>query len=305
MTAYYVQPDPSAVGGEAYWLEGYAVGDAKFAAAQSDATSASLVAPSRVKETGLLSEGDVTSLFGGNRVVAAGISQSPASATLTGIARVRQSGWLSSATSTTLIASSRVKLSQAISRAQYADSEYWNYGYDYDGDAGIVTISATAIYNSNGVLSAATSATDIGSTRKLQSGYLSQAQVAAFAGSLRIRDGIGIRSDATGTFLVPQTTRIVNVAYLTQGQSIALASLSEKWIDQAEDADIWTDIIPNYVEDGYWVLGYTISDGATYGETWADIDEPEDDWSDISIAASTWAAVTTSGSAWTDLSPLT
>lgn len=305
MTAYYVQPDPSAVGGEAYWLEGYAVGDAKFAAAQSDATSASLVASSRVKETGLLSEGDVTSLFGGNRVVAAGISQSPASATLTGIARVRQSGWLSSATSTTLIASSRVKLSQAISRAQYADSEYWNYGYDYDGDAGIVTISATAIYNSNGVLPAATSATDIGVTRKRQTGYLSQAQVAAFAGSLRIRNNIGIRSDATGTFLVPQTTRIVNVAYLTQGQSITLASLSEKWIDQAEDADIWTDIIPNYVEDGYWALGYTISDGATYGETWTDITEPEDDWSDISIAASTWAAATTGGNAWTDLSPLT
>ena len=50
MTAYYVQPEPSASGGEAYWLEGYAVGDAKFAAAQSDGTSTKLIASSRVKE---------------------------------------------------------------------------------------------------------------------------------------------------------------------------------------------------------------------------------------------------------------
>ena len=81
MTAYYVQPEPSASGGETYWLEGYAVGDAKFAAAQSDGTSTSLTAPTRVQIAAMLSEAEVTSLFGGNRVVAAGVSQNPASAT--------------------------------------------------------------------------------------------------------------------------------------------------------------------------------------------------------------------------------
>lgn len=299
MTAYYVQPEPSASGGEAYWLEGYAVGDAKFAAAQSDGTSTTLTAPTRVQLTGMLSEGEVASLFGGNRVVAGALAQSPASATLAGFARVRPTGMQVDATSTTLIASTRVKSSQAISRAKYVLFDYWQYGYDYAGDAGNVKIAASVTYNSNGVLSSAASEVDAGVTRKRQTGYLSEANVTSFAGSLRIRDGIGIQSDATGTFLVPETTRIVTVAYLTEGQSTVFGALSEKWIDQAEDADVWTDqsedadnwtvlttFTDPYVREMYWALGYTVTQD--YDETWTILGEQSETWTPIPEASKTW-----------------
>ena len=52
MTSYYVEPDPTAAGGETYWLEGYAVGDAKFAGMASAGASATDIAGQRIHLTG-------------------------------------------------------------------------------------------------------------------------------------------------------------------------------------------------------------------------------------------------------------
>ena len=128
MTAYYVQPEPSASGGETYWLEGYAVGDAKFGGAVSAATGAMLNAPTRVQSTGYLSNGSAiskfggnrvrfsgiapqatsSSLFGGNRVAFGALSSGPSGQAILGGTAIRTSGAKSAALSTTLI-SGRLK----------------------------------------------------------------------------------------------------------------------------------------------------------------------------------------------------
>ena len=123
MTAYYVAPDPTAAGGEAYWIEGYAVGDAKLAAVATagvggmdmgavrvresgnltQAASTSLIGGTRVRFSGLASGANVTSLFGGNRVVARCLIQEGGSANLTGVTRVRFTAIVHEGTVTSII----------------------------------------------------------------------------------------------------------------------------------------------------------------------------------------------------------
>ena len=123
MTSYYVEPDPTASGGETYWLEGYAVGDAKFAGIATDSTSATDIAGQRIHLTGFLSEGEsetdiggnrirfvsivpqgtATTFFGGNRVASRVLIQEASGATLTGASRIRFTGAKSAGVTTTII----------------------------------------------------------------------------------------------------------------------------------------------------------------------------------------------------------
>jgi hypothetical protein len=103
MTSYYVEPDPTAAGGEAYWLEGYAVGDAKFAGMVSAGTSVTDIGGERIHLTGFLSEGTSTTFFGGNRVASRVLVQEASGATLTGASRIRFTGAKSAGVTTTII----------------------------------------------------------------------------------------------------------------------------------------------------------------------------------------------------------
>jgi hypothetical protein len=263
MTAYYVQPEPSASGGETYWLEGYAVGDAKFAAAQSDGTSTTLTAPTRVQFAAMLSEGEVTSLFGGNRVVAGALAQSPASATLTGVTRIRTTGVQASATSTTLIGAVRVRTSGNLSEAQstmlnggnliidayvvprslYVDAGYYEPNYvDY-------AISSYSLVQPNVIRTRTAAAPSAQST------------VQSSAGMLRTNTGslsVGVSATIAGGAMTYNSN-----AFLQEASSTILASLSEKWIDLAEDTDNWTDLS----EDT---------------SIWTDVSEDTDTWTDLS-----------------------
>lgn len=149
MTAYYVQPEPSASGGETYWLEGYAEGDAKFGGAVLAATASMLNAPTRVQSTGYLSNGSATSkfggnrirfsriatqatsssLFGGNRVALGALSSGPSGQAILGGMAIKTSGAKSAALSTTLI-SGRLKweldaVDQEAWVDQSVDDEIW------------------------------------------------------------------------------------------------------------------------------------------------------------------------------------
>lgn len=259
MTAYYVQPEPSAAGGETYWLEGYAVGDAKFAAAQSGGTSTTLTAPTRVQLTGMLSEGEVTSLFGGNRVVAGALAQSPASATLTGVTRIRTTGVQASSTSTTLIGAVRVRTSGSLSEAQstmlsggnftvdayvvprslYVDAGYYEPNYvDY-------AISSYSLVQPNVIRT------------RIAAAPSAQSVVQSSAGMLRTN--IGSLSVGVSATIASGAMTYNSNAFLQEASSTVLASLSEKWIDVAEDTDNWTDL----TEDT---------------SIWTDVSEDTDTW---------------------------
>lgn len=263
MTAYYVQPEPSASGGETYWLEGYAVGDAKFAAAQSDGTSTSLTAPTRVQIAAMLSEAEVTSLFGGNRVVAGALAQSPASATLTGVTRIRTAGVRSSSTGTTLVGGYRVRpngsLSQAtattliganakfsayvVPRSLYVDAGYYEPNYvDY-------AISSYSLVQPNLIRTRTAAAPSAQST------------VQSSAGLIRTNTGalsLGVSATITGGAVTYNSN-----AFLQEASSTVLASLSEKWIELAEDTDTWSDLSEST-------------------SIWTDVSEDTDTWVDQS-----------------------
>ena len=261
MTAYYVQPEPSASGGEAYWLEGYAVGDAKFAAAQSDGTSTTLMASSRVKETGLRSDGTSSSLFGGNRVVAGALVQEPVTATVTGVTRVRQGSIRADGTSTTLIASVRVRNPAAVSQSLYAIDDYWDNGYADYGDGSSTRIAGNKT-TSSGILSAGSATTLIGVTRVKPSSMLAIAEAEVDAAGGAIRTNIGVLSDANGVFIINGNVTYASSA-VSEAVSAALGALTIKWLDQAEDQDVWTNIS----EDT---------------DIWTDVSEDTDTWTDLS-----------------------
>lgn len=123
MTVYYAEPDPTAAGGEAYWLEGYAVGDAKFAgmasAATGDtdisgqrihfagiapqATSATDIGGNRLHFVSIVHQGTSATFFGGNRVSSRVLIQEASGAALTGSSRVRFNAAQSQGTATTII----------------------------------------------------------------------------------------------------------------------------------------------------------------------------------------------------------
>jgi len=262
MTAYYVQPEPSASGGEAYWLEGYAVGDAKFAAAQSDGTSTTLTAPTRVQIAAMLSEGEVTSLFGGNRVVAGALAQSPASATLTGVTRIRFGSIRADATSTTLIGATRVRSPAVVSQSLYVVDDYWFNDYAEYGKASSTIIAANKT-TSTGVLSEATSTNLTGVTRVRPLGILSSGSSTVNASSGVTRTNIGSLSVGVSATIAGGAMTYNSNAFLQEASSTVLASLSEKWIDLAEDTDNWTDLS----EDT---------------SIWTDVSEDTDTWTDLS-----------------------
>lgn len=123
MTVYYAEPDPTAAGGETYWLEGYAVGDAKFAgmasAATGDtdisgerihlagiasqATSATDIGGNRLRFVSIVHQGTSATFFGGNRVASRVLIQEASGAALTGSSRVRFNAAKSQGTATTII----------------------------------------------------------------------------------------------------------------------------------------------------------------------------------------------------------
>ena len=129
MTAYYVEPDPLAAGGEAYWLEGYAVGDAKLAALAPAGVGVMDMGAVRVRESGNQSEtfsesigvggfsylfgvdisGTSSSFYGGNRVLSAAISKDAGSATV--MAPIRKLSFVSASSYATseLLLSGRKK----------------------------------------------------------------------------------------------------------------------------------------------------------------------------------------------------
>jgi hypothetical protein len=262
MTAYYVQPEPSAVGGETYWLEGYAVGDAKFAAAQSDAVSATLAASSRVKLTGLRADGTSSSFFGGNRVFSGALVQEPVTATVSGVTRVRQGSIRADGASDTLIGGNRVfplgalttATSQfltsanatydafALTRDLYVESGYWVTGYTEYSEPKSQMIFQPEIVKSTGASSLATSST------------------LAYSG--RIRANIGSLVDANGAIVISANT-VSNGGASSSSLSNTLAALSEKWLTQAEDQDVWSDV----GEDA---------------DIWTNVSEDSDVWTDIS-----------------------
>jgi hypothetical protein len=263
MTAYYVQPEPSASGGEAYWLEGYAVGDAKFAAAQSDGTSTTLTAPTRVQIAAMLSEGEVTSLFGGNRVVAGALAQSPASATLTGVTRVRTTGVQAVATSTTLVGAVRVRTGANLSEAQSAGlvggnliidayivprSLYVDAGY-YEPNYVDYAISSYSLVQPNVIRTRTAAAPSAQSTVQSSAGVT--------------RTNIGSLSVGVSATIAGGAMTYNSNAFLQEATSTVLASLSEKWIDLAEDTDNWTDL----TEDT---------------SIWTDVAEDTDTWTNLS-----------------------
>ncbi len=286
MTAYYVQPEPSAAGGETYWLEGYAVGDAKFAAAQSDGTSTTLATPTRIQFASMLSEGEVTSLFGGNRVVAGALAQSPASATLTGITRVRTTGVQAVSTSTTLVGAFRVRVGGSLSEAQgtgliggnftvdayavprslYVDAGYYEPNYvDY-------AISSYSLVQPNVI--------------RTRIGIASNAQgtMPVSAGLIRTNTGalsVGLSATISGGAMTYNSN-----AFLQEAASTVLASLSEKWINLAEDTDSWTDLS----EDT---------------DNWINLSEDTSNWTDLSEDTSIWTDISEDNDTWTNLSPLT
>lgn len=284
MTAYYVQPEPSASGGEAYWLEGYAVGDAKFAAAQSDGTSTTFMASSRVKETGLRSDGTSSSLFGGNRVVAGALVQEPVTATVTGVTRVRQGSIRADGTSTTLIASVRVRNPAAVSQSRYVLADYWEYGYADYGDASNVKIAGNKT-TSSGILSTGSATTLIGVTRVKPSSMLAIAEAEVDAAGGAIRTNIGVLSDANGVFIINGNVSYASSA-VSEAVSAALGALTIKWLDQAEDQDVWTD----QAEDG---------------DSWTNVVEASGTWTTVSEDTDIWTDVSEDTDTWTDLSPLT
>ena len=284
MTAYYVQPEPSASGGEAYWLEGYAVGDAKFAAAQSDGTSTTLAAPTRVQLAGVQSDGTSSSLFGGNRVVAGALVQEPVTATVTGVTRVRQGSIRADGTSATLIGGNRVRsigvLSEGsattlaggnatyspaiVPRSLYVDTGYWAANYvDY-------AISSHASVQAEIVKPTGASALVSSST---------------LAASNRIRTQVGVLSDANGIFII-NANATLNFAAVSEAVGEAFAALTEKWLEQAEDQDVWTD----KAEDT---------------DAWTDVVEASGTWTSVSEDADIWTDVSEDTDTWTDLSPLT
>jgi hypothetical protein len=284
MTAYYVQPEPSAAGGEAYWLEGYAVGDAKFAAAQSDGTSTTLIASSRVKETGLRADGTSTSLFGGNRVVAGALVQEPVTATVTGVTRVRQGSIRADGTSTTLMGAVRVRTSGAASQSLYVIDDYWVNGYADYGDGSSVRIAANKTIDS-GILSAGAATTLIGVTRKRQTSMLAIAEAEVDAAGGAIRTNIGVLSDANGIFVINGNVTYASSA-VSEAVSTALGALTIKWLDQAEDQDAWT----NQAKDT---------------DIWTDASEDTDAWTNQAKDTDIWTDASEDADTWTDLSPLT
>jgi len=284
MTAYYVQPEPSAAGGEAYWLEGYAVGDAKFAAAQSDGTSTTLIASSRVKETGLRADSTSTSLFGGNRVVAGALVQEPVTATVTGVTRVRQGSIRADGASTTLMGVVRVRTSGAASQSLYVIDDYWVNGYADYGDGSSVRIAGNKTTNS-GVLSAGSATTLIGVTRVKPSSMLAIAEVEVDAAGGAIRTNIGVLSDANGIFVINGNVTYASSA-VSEAVSAALGALTIKWLDQAEDQDAWTD----QTEDG---------------DTWTNVVEASGTWTTVSEDGDIWTDVSEDTDTWVDKSPLT
>lgn len=251
MTAYYVQPEPSASGGEAYWLEGYAVGDAKFAAAQSDGTSTTLIASSRVKETGLRSDGTSTSLFGGNRVVAGALVQEPVTATVTGVTRVRQGSIRADGTSTTLIGGNRVRpigvLSEgiattlaggnatydafALTRDLYVEGGYWNTGYTEYSAPKTKVIVQPIVLKFAGVSSSAASSmlTSAGSIRG-SAGILSEGQASTIASGSMTYSSLVI-SAATSTALGALSRKWTR-----------FEPVDETWTDASDVSELWTEI---------------------------------------------------------------
>lgn len=284
MTAYYVQPEPSAVGGEAYWLEGYAVGDAKFAAAQSEGISTTLIASSRVKETGLRPDGTSTSFFGGNRVVAGALVQEPVTATVTGVTRVRQGSIRADGASTALIASVRVRNPAAVSQSLYAIDDYWDNGYADYGDGSSTRIAGNKT-TSSGVLSAGSAATLIGVTRVKPSSMLAIADAEIDAAGGVTRTNIGVLSDASGIFVINGNVTYASSA-ISEAVSAALGALTIKWLEQAEDQDAWID----QTEDG---------------DSWTDVVEASGAWANVSEDTDIWTDVSEDADTWTDLSPLT
>lgn len=285
MTAYYVQPEPSASGGEAYWLEGYAVGDAKFAAAQSDGTSTTLIASTRVQLAGVQSDGTSSSLFGGNRVVAGALVQEPVTATVTGVTRVRQGSIRADGTSATLIGGNRVRsigvLSEgsatvlsganatydafALTRDLYVEGGYWNTGYtEYSAPKTKVIVQAEIVK---------------------RTGASALASSSTLAASNRIRTQVGVLSDANGIFII-NANATLNFAAVSEAVGEAFAALTEKWLEQAEDQDVWTD----KAEDT---------------DAWTDVVEASGTWTSVSEDTDIWTDVSEDTDTWTDLSPLT
>jgi len=261
MTAYYVQPEPSAAGGEAYWLEGYAVGDAKFAAAQSDGTSTTLTAPTRVQFAGLRADGTSSSLFGGNRVVAGALVQEPVTATVTGVTRVRQGSIRADGESITLTSGARIKTAAAVSQSLYVIDGYWVNGYADYGDGSSVRIAGNKT-TSSGVLSAGSAATLIGVTRVKPSSMLAIAETEVDVAGGVTRTNIGVLSDANGVFVINGNATYASSA-VSEAVSEALGALTIKWLDQAEDQDVWTD-------------------QAKDTDIWTDVSEDTDTWTDLS-----------------------
>jgi hypothetical protein len=102
----------------------------------------------------------------------------------------------------------------------------------------------------------------------------------------RIRTKTGAVSVGEATQIIVASVTYSSNALLTQATSIMLASLSEKWIDLAEDGDIWTD----QAEDT---------------DTWSLVAEASGTWTNISEDTDIWTDVSEDTDTWVDQSPLT
>ena len=90
--AYYVEPE--------YWVEGYAVGDAKLIAASSNANTEADVSASIVALTGIAAESQSNALSAPLRVLSAACKSSAESQVYAGSPIVTTFGFLSTSTST-------------------------------------------------------------------------------------------------------------------------------------------------------------------------------------------------------------
>jgi hypothetical protein len=151
-----------------------------------------------------------------------------------------------------------------VPRSLYVDTGYWAANYVDYAISSHVSVQAE-IVKPTGASALATSST--------------------LAASNRIRTQVGVLSDANGIFII-NANATLNFAAVSEAVGEAFAALSEKWLDQAEDADVW-------------------SDQAEDGDTWTDIVEASGTWANVSEDTDIWTDVSEDTDTWTDLSPLT
>ena len=260
---YYVEPDPSATGGEAYWLEGYAVGDAKLAAFAPTSASEADVSGFRVQSSGYLTEGASVVLGAPTRLLSTAAAISPVNYYV-------QAGYWDDGyaletraeQSEVLIGSSKLfdlgMLLGSVSEVDLAPILLKTSGVLSESESETIIPGEKIAYSSG--VSISESEMDAASVRVRTTFLISENEIATIFGANYIAASTVIPFPESESVL--NATRIATAGSRFIGLSSALVAGRKKWEDEAESVDDWTEIF-----------------AAT--DTWTTISAPADAWTEV------------------------